>query len=197
MRFLLKLIGNSVENNFSILDLGGTEEFWIKTGLINNTNIHFTLLNIFEMNSSLPNIVCKKGDARYLNEFQDQSFDLVVSNSVIEHVGNLNDQILMAKEAQRVSKKYFIQTPNYFFPFEPHFFFIGFQFLPILIKIFLIRHFNLGHYSKTSDYNKAKEIANSIRLMKKNELKKLFPEAKIVREKFLFFTKSFFVYNGF
>jgi len=96
-----------------------------------------------------------------------------------------------------VGKKYFIQTPNYYFPFEPHFLFIGFQFLPVKFRASLIRHFNLGWFKKEMDYKKSLEIAKSVRLLKKKEIQILFPDATIYREKFLCFTKSFLIYYGF
>jgi hypothetical protein len=71
-----------------------------------------------------------------------------------------------------------------------------FQFFPLLLKIWLISHFNIGWIGRTSDKNKALETANSIRLLCEKELRELFPEAAIYREKFLGLTKSFIVYNG-
>jgi hypothetical protein len=70
-----------------------------------------------------------QGDARSL-ELPDQSFDIVFSNSVIEHVGTWEDQHAFARETARVGKRYWIQTPNKHFPIEPHMNFPYFQFLP-------------------------------------------------------------------
>ncbi|MEM2045934.1 MAG: class I SAM-dependent methyltransferase, partial [Candidatus Bathyarchaeia archaeon] len=55
------------------------------------------------------------GDARCM-PFKDKSFDVVFSNSVIEHVGNYDDQKMCAEEIRRVGKCYFVQTPNFYFP---------------------------------------------------------------------------------
>ena len=60
--------------------------------------------------------------------FKDKSFDAVFSNSVIEHVGTFEDQKMMANEVIRVTNFYFIQTPNLYFPIEPHFLVPFFQF---------------------------------------------------------------------
>ncbi|RPJ77980.1 MAG: class I SAM-dependent methyltransferase, partial [Alphaproteobacteria bacterium] len=136
------------------------------------------------------------GDGCNMKRFADQQFDVVFSNSVIEHVGAFDRQRLMADEIKRVGKNYYIQTPNYWFPFEPHFLVFGFQFLPLKIKTFFIRRFNIGWFKKIPDYCEAQVLAKSIRLLKKKELKKLFPGANITSEMFLCLAKSFIVYNN-
>jgi len=118
----------------------------------------------------------------------------VFSNSVIEHVGGYEDQKQMAREVQRIGKRYFLQTPNFYFPFEPHFLFPFFQFFPLWLKVFLLRHFSLGWRDKIPDKGEAIKTANSVRLLKKEELKELFPGAVIHDEKFGGLTISFIVY---
>jgi len=51
---------------------------------------------------------------------QDGEFDLVFSNSVIEHVGDFERMRQFVHEARRVAKSYWIQTPSKWFPIEPH-----------------------------------------------------------------------------
>lgn len=50
----------------------------------------------------------------------DQSFDLMVSNAVIEHVGDAADQARMVAEHDRVGRCWVITTPNRWFPVESH-----------------------------------------------------------------------------
>lgn len=52
--------------------------------------------------------------------FATRSFDVVFSNAVIEHVGSTEDQRAFVAEALRVSRRFFIVTPNRLFPFETH-----------------------------------------------------------------------------
>ncbi len=52
--------------------------------------------------------------------FPTQSFDIVWSNAVIEHVGDREKQLGFLKELRRVGKHGFITTPNRHFPVEVH-----------------------------------------------------------------------------
>ncbi len=90
---------------------------------------------------------------------------------------------------------YFLQTPSFYTPIEPHFFFPFFQILPIKLRIILLQNFNLGYLNRTSDYEKAREIVESIQLLTKHELEELFPKSTIKKEKFLGFTLSYIVYH--
>ncbi len=77
-------------------------------------------LELTSLKEIYPNIKTFIGDARKMN-FTDNSFDLVVSNATIEHVGSSINQIEFIKECIRVSKKkIIISTPNRFYPIEFH-----------------------------------------------------------------------------
>src|SRR5690606_18576065 len=104
-----------------ILDLGGTEAFWLDKKILQHKNISITLLNLKQESVSTPSIKSMAGDATDLSAFGNTSFDLVFSNSVIEHLYSLENQKKMASEIRRVGKKYFIQTPNKYFFIEPHY----------------------------------------------------------------------------
>lgn len=177
----------------TILDVGGTENFWMQMGFTDPKEAAITILNSEKIKVTNPALKFVEGDARNLLLFNDKSFDVVFSNSVIEHVGSFEDQKKMGDEVLRVGRKYFIQTPNYYFPMEPHFLFPFFQFLPQSIQVFLLTNFKLGWFEKCAAKTEAVEIIRSIRLLKKNELLILFPEGKLRKEKFLFMTKSFMI----
>jgi len=67
-----------------------------------------------------PDIKIFVGDGRSL-EFNDNTFDVVHSNSTIEHVGSNDNQFQFVKELIRVSKKYvFLTTPSRYFFFDLH-----------------------------------------------------------------------------
>ena len=61
----------------------------------------------------------------------DNSVDFVFSDNVIEHVSEPKRESFV-NELRRVARMGFlITTPNYWFPFEPHYHMPFFQFLPI------------------------------------------------------------------
>lgn len=194
---LFKSLLPQVDKPIKILDVGGKETIWSREGFCEPNVINqfeITMLNINQQQTTSPNIRSTAGDARNMSEFADGEFDIVFSNSVIEHVGNYNDKMLMAKEIQRVGKKYFVQTPNFYFPIEPHFVYPFFQFLPLQLKVWILMHVGRRH-KKVESAEKAKNIANGIQLLSKRQFKKLFPQAIIFEEKFLGLTKSFIAYE--
>lgn len=159
--------------------------------------IEIHILNIKKAIVSHPNLFSIAGDARDLHQIKDHEFDIVFSNSVIEHVGTFSNQAQMANEVKRVGKRYFLQTPNQYFPIEPHFCVPFFQFFPNWTKVMLHSNFNLGWYEKVPNRKKAQDNVNSIQLLNKKRLKRLFPDAMLYEEKFFGLTKSFIVYKGF
>jgi len=192
-----KQVADFLEKKVTILDVGGTEQYWKNLGYCGDLRYEITLLNLYETESSCSNMQCVKGDGRNLTQFQDKEFDIVFSNSVLEHVGGFEDQNRMAIEMRRVGKSYFLQTPHRFIPLEPHFVFPFFQILPEKIKLFLVQHLNLGYFNRIKNPHEAECLIRSIRLLNKRELKMLFPEAMIREEKIFGIPYSFLVFSGF
>jgi len=52
--------------------------------------------------------------------FAERSFDIAVSNAVLEHVGSHWDQAAFVRDLSRVAKTVFISVPNRYFPIEHH-----------------------------------------------------------------------------
>ncbi len=52
--------------------------------------------------------------------FADGSFDIAVSNAVLEHVGSTQNQAFFVSELCRVARRAFITVPNRWFPVEHH-----------------------------------------------------------------------------
>ncbi len=180
-----------------VLDVGGTEAFWETMGVAGRDDVEIVLLNLAQAETTHANLSSLAGDARDLSRFGNREFDVVFSNSVIEHVGTYADQARMAREVQRVGKAYFVQTPNRYFPVEPHFQCPLFQFLPTPWQVFLLQHIRLGTYEKIRERQRALDAVGEIRLLTRGELSELFPGAEIWRERLLGLTKSFVAYGGF
>lgn len=179
-----------------ILDAGGTVSFWEQMEYAGNSDFEITLVNIeIPEITKHKNILPVKGDVTDLGMFKNKCFDIVFSNSVIEHIPTANGRQQMADEIKRVGKSYFIQTPNYYFPFEPHFLLPLFQYYPKRFKIFLLTHFNIGWFKKCETRNEALKILSENRLLKFKEFKGYFKNSNIIFEKFLFLKKSIILYN--
>lgn len=196
-KFFISLLGKNADKNLRVLDIGGTDYFWETIEINHRKHWKITLLNSEKIDRQNDDFKYLLGDALDLSNLCFDDYDLIFSNSVIEHVGGMDEQRQFANQILFLNKPFFIQTPNYYFPFEPHFLFLGFQFLPIKFRAWLIRHFDLGWYKKELDYKKSLLLASSIHLLKFKELQSLFPKCNIYKEKFLFMTKSFVVYRGF
>jgi hypothetical protein len=179
----------------TILDVGGEQVFWERMGMAGDEDYQITLLNILPQATSCSNLDVMIGDAVDMTCFSDHEFDLVFSNSVIEHLGKFELQQRMAFEVRRVGKCYFIQTPNRFFPLEPHFLVPFFQYYPIWLQVALIERFNLGWYPRIQDPHAARRLIESHRLMNEKELLELFPDGQVYQEKIFWLIKSLTVYR--
>lgn len=180
---------------YELLDVGGTPEFWRQVKF-SPEDEKIVLYNVRESTAMETGVTNMVGDARDMREFPDQRFDVVFSNSVIEHVGTYEQQQQMAREIQRVGRRYCVQTPNRYFPIEPHVLWPCFQFLPRGWQIFILAHSRSPWGWKIASQQEAERYVNGIRLLSEKELRALFPEASLYREKFLGLTKSFLVYHG-
>ncbi|MDB6076279.1 MAG: Methyltransferase type 11, partial [Akkermansiaceae bacterium] len=101
-----------------ILDVGGMPQFWIESGI----ESHITMINLYPIevpDSMKGHCEARIGDGMDM-EFADGEFDIVFSNSVIEHLATWDNQVRMAREMRRVGKQFYVQTPAREFFFEPH-----------------------------------------------------------------------------
>lgn len=181
----------------SIIDIGGTPKFWEICGWADRDDVHITIINLTTSESKHANIELKIGDATSLAEYSDQSFDIAFSNSVIEHLFTHENQASMAREVQRLGRAYWVQTPNYWFPMEPHFQILGWQWLPITVRVAIIRRYTCGWRGPYSDFEQARKSVKEVQLMTHRQLSQLFPDASIRAERFYGFVKSWIVFDGF
>jgi len=188
-------LASSVERPMKILDVGGTQTVWERIGFADQPDIRIILLNIIKVPGDHSNMESLQGNACSMPQFHDKQFDVVFSNSVIEHVGDDGKMRSMADEIRRVGKSYYIQTPNRYFPVEPHFLFPMFQFLPISLRTTLIRNFPLGWFPRIPDRKHAEEVVRSVNLLSRSEMKALFPDAVTFEERLFGISKSIQAYK--
>jgi hypothetical protein len=181
-----------------ILDLGGSVEYWRRFGfdVLRENKAHVTVLN--HIASELKDDLIDKelfstavGDACELDMYKDGAFDLIHSNSVIEHVGNWARTKAFAREVRRLSDTYYIQTPNFWFPIDPHYYRVpAFHWIPRPIQSRLLRRFPIVYSGRSATLDAAYGILDDVQLLDRQQMEYLFPDAVISREKLFGLTKS-------
>lgn len=178
----------------NIIDMGGTKRYWniMPSDFITKYNIHITIVNLpgtnKEKGDEYFNMV--DGDCCNLSNYKDNEFHLAHSNSVIEHVGGSDNMYKFAREVSRVAIKYYIQTPNYWFPMEPHCMMPFFHWLPRSLRISLILKTNIGNWSKCNTIEEAANVIDSAQLLNKKMFYKLFHGSDRITERFMLLPKS-------
>ncbi len=183
-----------LEKPISILDVGGTEYFWTHRDFHKSKDIKVTLLNLEKVQVENDMFESVAGDASDLSQYKDNQFDIVFSNSVIEHLYTWKNQMKMANECRRVGKYHYIQTPNKYFFIEPHFRLPFFGLLPRKLAFWLLVNTPLSHGHKWA-HKKANTWLEEIELLTGNKVKQLFEDSVVYKEKFLGMTKSFTAHN--
>ncbi len=178
----------------SILDLGGTSGFWHTWRThFDFESTHVTCVNLDPDHGAVKDfkgITVRYGDATSLPEFADASFDLVFSNSVIEHVGDWHKMTLFTREAKRLGRSYFIQTPYFWFPIEPHARTPFIHWIPESWAYRIVMMRQCGFWPKAKTVSEAVASVQSARMLDARQFSALFDDAEHVRERFIGITKS-------
>jgi hypothetical protein len=179
-----------------ILDIGGEALYWkmFDPAYLRARRVHITITNI----EYDPDMAVEADPALFTIDtgngcrlaYPDQSFDLVHSNSVIEHVGRWPDMVAFAAECRRLAPQYYVQMPYFWFPVEPHFGMPFFHWLPEPMRVYLVTRFALGRYPKADTVSRANEWVQSCHLLGRSQFKHLFPDAVIASERVAGMTKS-------
>ena len=131
------------------------------------------------------------GDGRAL-PFEAKSFDLVFSNSVIEHVGSYDDMAAFAREIMRVGENIYVQTPNRWFPVEPHIVALFIHWLPRNLYHRLV-FLSLVWWVLKNNREMFYRYLEGTDLLSKRQMRSLFPMKNFFAEKFFGLNKSFIV----
>jgi hypothetical protein len=124
-------------------------------------------------------------------------YDLVFSNSVIEHLGGHARRQRFADVVQESAPSWWIQTPYRYFPVEPHWIFPGFQFLPFRARLAVCQHWNTLHEPACKDKMEAAESVASVELLSVTEMRMYFPSSDTWFERIAGFPKSLVAVKGF
>ncbi len=174
-----------------IVDIGGEAAYWSDVAdLIGARSCHVTLVNLTSAGVDNAQFSSIAGDARDLAALGDMSFDLVHSNSVIEHVGRWQDMLAMAREVRRLAPGYYVQTPNFWFPIEPHCSTAFFHWMPVPVRISMLMRKPRGIWGMAPDVTTAMGQIQSNDLLDFRQMSTLFPDATIQRERVAGLAKS-------
>ena len=180
----------------SVLDVGGTADSWQLLA----APPRVTLLNAPRARQEVGSASgWVAGDGRAL-PFRDGAFDVVFSNSVIEHVGDSESQARFARETMRVGRRYWVQTPNRWFPVEQHLLMPLVHWLPrrwqrVLAPRLSLAQIALGLSRDRREFYMIHYLCD-VHLLDAAGLRALFPGATLVRERFRGCTKSLIIHSA-
>jgi hypothetical protein len=170
----------------TLLDVGGSPVFWMPyprfVKQIDSLNIHEVAWSALDS----PDHVIKTlvGDGCAL-PMADKSYDIGFSNSVIEHVGSWERQQRFASEIRRVARDLWVQTPAYECPIEPHYLTPFVHYLPRSIQKSVIRWGTVRGWIEHPSAAQIDSMVETTRLLRKSEVRRLFPDCEIVTERLL------------
>lgn len=172
-----------------VLDLGGIAAMWEsmpilpeQVVLMNKGDLPVPAGSVF---TALSGDACEPPES-----ILAEKFDLVFSNSVIEHVGGHHRRLRFAETIHALAPRHWIQTPNRYFPIEPHWMLPGFQFLPTRAKADIMRVWP-GHYQRLSgDPTERLGCVLSVELLTRSEFTFYFPTSDVLTERLFGLPKS-------
>ncbi|MBX3478267.1 MAG: methyltransferase domain-containing protein [Brevundimonas sp.] len=177
-----------------IIDLGGEAEYWrlFELDLLKSHRVHITLINPGGTGDVWDADLFDEidADACALPQYADNSFDLMHSNSVIEHVGDWVRMEAFAAECRRLAPRYYVQTPYFWFPIEPHFSAPFFHWRSEQSRARALMRRAHGFSPRAADVGAAMRDVQHARLLDKTQFRFLYPDAVHHDEKVGPLTKS-------
>ena len=172
----------------SVLDLGGRVDTW-ELAPVRAKHVH--VVNLEPVPAELPAWAeADYGDACALpHQIANRRYDLVFSNSVIEHVGGHERRLRFAEAVRSLADSYWVQTPYRYFPVEPHWVAPAMQFLPVAVRTTVAHRWPLGH-TRPPDRASALQDVLWTELLDRTQLRHYFPDATLRAERVLGLTKS-------
>jgi hypothetical protein len=184
MRRFDEFVSSLDSRPITVLDLGGQPGIWEYV----RTPLEIVILNLpgiaLHAGSDRHRITYVEGDACDLSRYSDSQFDVVFSNSVIEHVGDDRNVRLFCSEAMRVGRTVWIQTPSKHFPIEAHTGMPCWWYYPRGMRRWFINRWRRSLPAWT-------EMVEGTSFITKQQLQSAFPGCRVVTEWYLGFPKSY------
>lgn len=185
------------QGDVSVLDVGGRAEYWNMLAPDLRQKVRLTLLNYGDELAAYSQDVVDglryentTGNACKMPQYADGAFDLVHSNSVIEHVGSYSNMLDFASEVRRVGRAYYVQTPNFWFPIDPHTAFPLLHWAPDPVRMATLTRFDVG-VTKRVDFAGAAARMDGTLMISRSFFRALFPDAEHSSERLgVIFVKS-------
>lgn len=175
--------------NMTVIDLGGTAEYWLRAP-IRPKHVH--LLNLEEApTTDLPSWMRHDiADATIIPDgLAPGPYDLVYSNSVIEHVGGHERREAFARNVAALAPNHWIQTPYRYFPVEPHWVCPFMQYLPLAARARLGMHWPLVH-TRHESTEVAIAAQLQVELLDITGMRYYFPDSTMVYDRMAGLVKS-------
>ena len=153
--------------------------------------MNYTEAELYASEDQHPRLTARVGDATNMVGEADNAYGLVHSNSVVEHVGRFASMRAFANEARRLAPAYYIQTPYFWFPIDPHWPKLPmFHWIPLSWRQKLLRRYGLGWGGPCRDIDHAMRDLEGTTLLDWSQMQTLFPDGRIRAERFFGLAKS-------
>lgn len=172
----------------TVLDLGGRLGTWTRA-TVRPARVH--VVNLERPPAEVPPWAhVEHGDACDLPPaVTGRHYDLVFSNSVVEHVGGHERRLRFADAVRSLADRYWVQTPYRYFPIEPHWIAPGMQFLPVRLRTEVARRWPLGH-KQTRTHEAAIRQVLWTELLDRSQMRHYFPDSRLLVERVAGLPKS-------
>lgn len=190
-----------------VIDLGGSQVMWRRWLFSDEDRVHVTLVNSHAGDTSHLDeeaagsfFVEWRHDVRQLTASDLAPFDIVFSNSLLEHLYSRDEQRAVADTVMASGKPYFVQVPNRRCLVDPHFphplapFYAGW---PRSVQAVALAHHRLGSGAKSGSVAAARARLRDYVPIDRATLQHLFPDSRVVTDWSLGLPMSLVARRGF
>jgi hypothetical protein len=176
-----------------VIDLGGTVAMWERWGLSANDDLQIDLANNFSMDVNYRDALPRSRtiskltiDVSELTEADYARYDVIFSNSMLEHLASFEQQKLIAQKIVQSRSSYFIQVPNRNSLIDPHFahpiapFFAAW---PRSLQVAALQLSGLNGGKRARSPAQAEDRLRYYHPLSVSEMRSMFGDAKILIER--------------